>query len=797
VHNPTEAPTTTPLPPTDNAADQCVAEATRFLRLLQPAGNVFEIRLLNSTGRSNRTDSGFFDDADKAAGVATCYDGVRRPKGTYVTLNPLKPAILARCANRLEQYVKSTAADADVERRRWIIIDVDPRRDGGVTDIMATESEIRAAWDVAEEARNWLCGEMAWSEPAEFDSGNGRYLLFPMDLPNDAESAELVRRVLLAIEQRVGKPEAHIDLTMFNASRIIRVMGTTNRKGDSIGERVHRVAKISHIPEYLKDGLAEPIPVERLKAVAALARDDQKTRSKATFTNSAAGPTRNGHASNSHATPNCARRLNMPRYLTARGIPFTAKSDGGFDVTCVNHDDHIASFHQAEDGTPGYHCFHNRCAGFDWAQASEKIGKPNDDDYDRNPKDLQAVAGTDLSSLPWVPSEGEWVRAKDRGNYGQVTCVSAGTVTVHFTNPDDGNTFEGEFPVSDLEPHRGRSNAPQKPILKFTARTMAEKDPKLDDPVIDGLLRTREVMNIISVSKIGKSWLLYYILLCIVTGRSIFDRFATTAGRVLLIDNELPPSLLPFRIKTVAEAMAIQPQEYLDKFDIWSLRHSPRSIFELGTEFAGVAPATYMLIALDAKYKSLGPDAEENSNSDEARYFAEVGVLAEMTGSAWSLTHHSTKGNQSDKRIVDVGAGGSSQARAADTHLVLREHEDDDAVVLAGAVRSFAPFDPLGLRWDFPLWSADENLDVKQLKGKKSEHEENQSKLDQEADGAILDVCQTWRTRSEIRKETGLGDMRRDRAIFRLLKAKFLEAGHEDRPRHPKSEVFRKTLNAR
>lgn len=340
---------------------------------------------------------------------------------------------------------------------------------------------------------------------------------------------------------------------------------------------------------------------------------------------------------------------------------------------------------------------------------------------------------------------------------------------------------------------------PQKPILRFTARAMQEAFPKLDPPVIQGWLRMREILNIISVAKVGKSWLVYYILLCVVTGRMIFDRWATTPGRGLLIDNELPPSLLPFRIKTVADAMGLHPDEYLDKLDIWSLRHSPRSIYQLTGEFAGIPPETYILAILDAKYKSLGEDADENSNADEARYFAEAGALTELIGSALGLVHHSTKGSQSEKRVVDVGAGGSSQARAADTHLVIREHEDEGAFVLAAAVRSFAPVEPLGLRWQFPLWVPDDTLDPEQLKGRKSAAEEGKDRRDREAEEKVIEACQTWQSRLEIKRATGLGADRRDAAIARLLSAKpaLLSTEKQDRPRNPGTEVFRKTIYAK
>src|SRR5262249_36587674 len=157
----------------------------------------------------------------------------------------------------------------------------------------------------------------------------------------------------------------------------IRLVETTNRKGDCLGDRQHRIAELAHVPDYLNDGWANPIPVEKLKAVAELAREGSKRvhSAKGTFSLS------NGSVS-SHA-PQYSRRLNMQRYLSSHGRNFKATADGGFELTCVFHDDHTAAFHQDADGTPGYHCFHNRCCGMGWEQASEKIGKPHDADYDR------------------------------------------------------------------------------------------------------------------------------------------------------------------------------------------------------------------------------------------------------------------------------------------------------------------------------------------------------------------------------------------------------------------------------
>jgi hypothetical protein len=96
--------------------------------------------------------------------------------------------------------------------------------------------------------------------------------------------------------------------------------------------------------------------------------------------------------------------------------------------------------------------------------------------------------------------------------------------------------------------------------------------------------------------------------------------------------------------------------------------------------------------------------------------------MAEHVDCALLIVHHSSKGNQSDKRPVDVGSGASAQARSADGHIALREHEQENCVVFDCRVRSFPPPDPMVLRWTYPLWQRDLGLDPTALKtgGRKS-----------------------------------------------------------------------------
>lgn len=68
-------------------------------------------------------------------------------------MNLVKPALLARRVNRCEQWAKLSTADHDIERRRWILLDIDPVRAAG---ICATNAQHDAALAKADEIEGHL-----------------------------------------------------------------------------------------------------------------------------------------------------------------------------------------------------------------------------------------------------------------------------------------------------------------------------------------------------------------------------------------------------------------------------------------------------------------------------------------------------------------------------------------------------------------------------------------------------------------------------------------------------------------
>lgn len=306
----------------------------------------------------------------------------------------------------------------------------------------------------------------------------------------------------------------------------------------------------------------------------------------------------------------------------------------------------------------------------------------------------------------------------------------------------------------------------------LTAGVLLKQHPRLHPAVVGGLIRAAEILNIISGSKIGKSWLGYSLLLSIATGRNWLDRFPCQRGRVLLIDNELHRPTLAFRIKKVADAMGLRSGDWEDQLDIISLRGCLRSLNELAVDLREIEKGTYRLILLDAKYRFSTAGTSENDNAAETLVYNLLDEIAEHTGAAIALIHHSTKGDQAGKRVTDVGSGAGAQSRAADAHLVLREHEEPDCVVAEAAVRSFPPVEPLPLRWAFPLWVPACHLDPEALRGRKTAGDERQSKRDKNSVSELRRLMHEHGepvTRRWLRKASGWGEQRVNRTIRAML----------------------------
>jgi hypothetical protein len=325
-------------------------EIQRTIAVLFRATDVVEMRILNAPHEG--TVSGYYSDHEALAKHLASRN-VNGYPAIYVTMNPVTEALLARSANHVKARAKVTTGDKDTVSRRWLLIDVDPVRPAGIS---STDTEHQAALERARQIR-FVLAEEGWPAPVLADSGNGAHLLYRIELPNDKASEKLVKSVLQALAQRFDDDVVTIDQTVFNASRITKAYGTVVRKGDDLPQRPHRLSRLLEVP-----AVVEPAARELLEELAAGTPPSPPPEEPTT-----------GRQSKFDI------EAFLARHLAARS---PVAHDGGRKWVleqCPFNEEHKApdsAVFQLADGSLGFHCFHNSCAGKTWQDVRERFEGP-------------------------------------------------------------------------------------------------------------------------------------------------------------------------------------------------------------------------------------------------------------------------------------------------------------------------------------------------------------------------------------------------------------------------------------
>ena len=341
---------------TDKAIDKVTADKNTILQtiraLIQP-GDIAELRAFGVRSKDQwkpHVESGYFDDHERMADIA--YElSLEHARGVYLTLNPVEQQLLSRAENVVKVPKKGEAtADDDITARRWLPIDIDPTR---TSNTSATEDERKAAWEVMKAVAKYLKGE-GWADPIIGDSGNGYHLLYKIDLP--ADDRGLVGDVLDALAFRFDTEGAKVDRVNYNASRIWKLYGTVNRKGDNTPERPHRVAKLllgrvgGLVTEKQMEAIGASVPQPPSGRVAAKQKRERE-----------------------------ALDLWLARHDLGVEGPLPWKGKGRrwkFDICPWDaaHTDTSAFLVQFNDGGIAAGCHHNGCKGKGWKDLTNEYG---------------------------------------------------------------------------------------------------------------------------------------------------------------------------------------------------------------------------------------------------------------------------------------------------------------------------------------------------------------------------------------------------------------------------------------
>ena len=331
-------------------------------------GQVVELRALavsTPAYRRPHTVSGYYDDPEALARDAA--RAAPQARGVYVTLNPLNPALLARAANRLRDVDErdSLTPDTEVLRRRWLPVDVDPRRPSGVS---ATEAEHAAAHARALEVRAWL------SAPGLAGAGlrqlrQRRPPGVPHRPPGRRRGPRGARAagpgLPLRRRRRRGRPDgrqpgAHLEAVRHPGPQGRPPAGASPPPGPAAGgPRARRAAGGAGVTESVR-----PVAAGQLEAVAALAPREPER---------AAGAYR---AAGGGAFDLDAWLAAHPLDLLGP-VPWQGGRKWVFRVCpwSADHRDRSAYLVQFPGGAVAAGCHHNGCAGRDW-RALRELAEP-------------------------------------------------------------------------------------------------------------------------------------------------------------------------------------------------------------------------------------------------------------------------------------------------------------------------------------------------------------------------------------------------------------------------------------
>ncbi|MGI9459277.1 MAG: AAA family ATPase, partial [Pirellulales bacterium] len=272
--------------------------------------------------------------------------------------------------------------------------------------------------------------------------------------------------------------------------------------------------------------------------------------------------------------------------------------------------------------------------------------------------------------------------------------------------------------------------------------------PERREYLIEGLLRRGEVMNLIAAPKVGKSWLVYNMALSVACGKKFLGYRASKPLNVLIVDNELHKEELNWRVKQVGRALGAKPE---GRLNFSFLRGSNVDIDALDRKLDECGGNKYDIIFLDAFYRILPKGMSENDNAAMTNIYNKLDALASKNEASIVNIHHSSKGNQGDKGVTDVGAGAGSISRAADTHMVIREHSEDGLFVIDAVTRSGMGPKPITAKLNWPRWEVVGNVEP-EVKTFENQREKIQSKAKQENEGKAEIVLEYIRRETEAGK---------------------------------------------
>ena len=308
-------------------------------------GNFTEVRIL---GRFQY--SGYFKSFDNLCAQLEPYTNMDDEQ-IYFVLNQIDSSCYARpqCEKFLKS-VKVSTNDNDIVRRKFLMIDCDAIRKSSTN---SSDSEYNAALQKARDIFRFL-REKGFDDPIVCSSGNGAHLQIPVDLPNDEETTEIIKRFYKYLGSQFTDNQVDIDQKVYNLARLCKTYSTTAKKGANLPERPWRKAEIIYIPQTIIN-----TPIEKIKEIADMLPPEEPKQA----------PNRPNRQYNNAP-------FDLVSWLNEHNIEYKVQSQGSSTKYVLKHcpweDSHSSkkewesALFQNADGQITFSCFHSHCKDKTW-----------------------------------------------------------------------------------------------------------------------------------------------------------------------------------------------------------------------------------------------------------------------------------------------------------------------------------------------------------------------------------------------------------------------------------------------
>nr|WP_302595397.1 hypothetical protein [uncultured Cellulosilyticum sp.] len=329
-------------------------------------GSTFEVRVFINRG----IKAGIFNDVEEILVQTKKYNQKGCP--VYMTINPIKDDYLKDKPINELVAVKEAVKDKDIAYLSKIMIDFNPVRP---SNISSTDEEKAEAKELLKKVRQFL-GDNGFPKPMLCDSGNGYHLFYVIDLDNTKENVGLIKKFLRTLDKLFSNDKVKIDVTTGNASRITRLYGTVNCKGDNTEDRPHRMSKILRLGEEVI------VEKEQLQAIVAMLPEEEKPKSIGCSTSTG--------------------RIDVNDWLEKVGLkesivevkPYLDDATMWILNPCpwnAEHTNNSAFIIQFANGAVMAKCHHNSCANENWQTLRAKYEPNNSTNEEEQPKGIKLL----------------------------------------------------------------------------------------------------------------------------------------------------------------------------------------------------------------------------------------------------------------------------------------------------------------------------------------------------------------------------------------------------------------------